>query len=159
MISNISMYSFLKYCINIPLQTPPKYKINDSAMDINKQSCIAHVCTVMILTNSFFLSQCAHSVMDHRHSNLIQTINFQPPISSQCLSNLHLFAINSLSFSRESNDGKEKLILMVCLTVRTSITMLDILQGINEIAYVQETKYGEVNLDYVLGIGGFNLER
>ena len=56
-------------------------------------------------------------------------------------------------------DGKEKLMLMVCLTVCTSITLRDILQGINEIAYVQETKYGEVNLDYVLGIGGFNLER
>jgi hypothetical protein len=26
-------------------------------------------------------------------------------------------------------------------------------------AYIQETKYGEVNMDYVLGIGGFNLER
>ena len=51
------------------------------------------------------------------------------------------------------------MLMIVCLTVCTSITLQDILQGINEIAYVQETKYGEVNLDYVLGIGGFNLER
>eukprot|EP00250_Pteridium_aquilinum_P006899 c16727_g1_i1 orf=362-1783(-) len=33
------------------------------------------------------------------------------------------------------------------------------IKGINEIARVKRTKYGEVDLDYVLGIGGFDLER
>mgnify|MGYP006970524017 CR=1 FL=1 len=30
---------------------------------------------------------------------------------------------------------------------------------INSVAHVKQTKYGEVDMDYVLGIGGFSLER
>lgn len=32
-------------------------------------------------------------------------------------------------------------------------------QTINSMAHMKRTKYGKVDLDYVLGIGGFDLER
>jgi hypothetical protein len=32
-------------------------------------------------------------------------------------------------------------------------------QKINSLANLKRTEYGKVNLDYVLGIGGFDLER
>ena len=34
-----------------------------------------------------------------------------------------------------------------------------IIQGINRMAELKRTEYGKVDLDYVLGIGGFDLER
>lgn len=32
-------------------------------------------------------------------------------------------------------------------------------QSINGMAHLKQTQYGKVDLDYVLGIGGFDLER
>lgn len=37
--------------------------------------------------------------------------------------------------------------------------MCVIFQTINSMAHMKRTKYGKVDLDYVLGIGGFDLER
>lgn len=34
-----------------------------------------------------------------------------------------------------------------------------LIQKINSLANLKRTEYGKVNLDYVLGIGGFDLER
>jgi len=36
---------------------------------------------------------------------------------------------------------------------------LSLIQKINSLANLKQTEYGKVNLDYVLGIGGFDLER
>jgi len=36
---------------------------------------------------------------------------------------------------------------------------LSVIQKINSLANLKRTEYGKVNLDYVLGIGGFDLER
>lgn len=36
---------------------------------------------------------------------------------------------------------------------------LSLIQKINSLANLKRTEYGKVNLDYVLGIGGFDLER
>lgn len=33
------------------------------------------------------------------------------------------------------------------------------MQNINQMAHLKRTKFGQVDLDYVLGIGGFDLER
>ncbi|XP_078430641.1 plastid transcriptionally active 17 [Wolffia australiana] len=38
-------------------------------------------------------------------------------------------------------------------------TLVQRVKGINGMAHVKQTKYGQVDLDYVLGIGGFDLER
>lgn len=34
-----------------------------------------------------------------------------------------------------------------------------LIQKINGLAHLKRTEFGKVNLDYVLGIGGFDLER